>query len=445
MVHRLLGALVLLGVGLTGAGRGQVPAPRAYSMSVSRMPTPDFSGKTLQEVEEANATAAHGKSLFAKVVPAGTQGGVVASQSPVAGTLVYPGEQRLVITLKTAGSSTGSFLTTLLQNLAASASRTTKVPEMTGDNENEARAELTEAKLTGRFVGDADGVVNGVDPPAGTDVRINSVVTVTLQIPRVEVPPLRGMNRDAAASALAERSLQLGKVLGDDSDASTVAEQSLAPGKEVPRYSPVDVTMQAPNQATNQAPGDQAPGAGQPPPPDQTQPATKKPTGKEKPTIVPPLQGMDLGRARLLLQKARLQVGSTSGDVARGVVQIQSPPAMARVARGTEVALTFVVAVSPRRSPRWVVGLILLGLAGVAVMGIAAGWHVSHAMQARRLIRGLGGVPTFRVGSKQSETKTEARKTVVRMTVRLRTQYVASHVEAAKEPALRLGRVTHGD
>jgi beta-lactam-binding protein with PASTA domain len=410
-------------------------------MSVSRIPTPDFSGKTLREVDESNAAAANGKSLFTRVVPAGKQGGVVASQSPVAGTLVYPGEQRLVITLKTADSSEGSFLTTLLQNLAASASRTTKVPEMTGDNENEARAELTGAKLTGRFVGDSGGVVSRVDPPVGREVRIDSVVTVTLQIPRVEVPPLRGMNRDAAAGALAEHSLQLGKVLGDDSDASTVAEQSVTPGTEVPRYSPVDVTMQAPNQA----PGEQGPGAGQPPSPDQTQPASKKPAGKGKPTVVPPLQGMDLGRAQLQLQKAGLQVGDTSGDVARGVVQIQSPPARARVARGTEVALKFMVAVPPRGNPRWAAVIVLLGMAGVGLLGVAGAWQVAQAKQARRLIRGLGGVPTFRVGSKRSDAKVVEGKTVMRMTVRLRTKDVTSRVEAAKEPTLLRGRVTHGD
>jgi len=66
-------------------------------------------------------------------------------------------------------------------------------------------------------------------------------------------------------------------------------------------------------------------------------------------------------------------------------------------------------------------------------------------MRARRLIRGLGGVPEFRVGAEGSETRLGAKKMVLRMTVRLRTKDVGRRVEAVSEPAIRRGKVTHGD
>src|ERR1700759_3980182 len=112
MLCRLTWGLVLGSVVWVSTSPAQGPGVTAYAANPGRVPTPDFSGLTVEQAEQKNATAANGHPLFRAVTPKGKAGGVVGSQWPVQGTPEYPGELTLQITLRAAEGAKTSLLTT---------------------------------------------------------------------------------------------------------------------------------------------------------------------------------------------------------------------------------------------------------------------------------------------------------------------------------------------
>ena len=240
-MFRRLRLIALLSTSVAFAAAQAQHAPYASqtitSMSVtSKVPDPDFTVKTPQQIQAANSPAAGGRKLFADILPQGTTDGIVASQTPKPGTLVYPGEQRLVVTLKPRPNAASALLSNILKSMVAPPSSTAPVPDLIGKNRNEASAALETAHLQASFSGDSAGQVVQQDPAAGLQANLGSIVSVFLQNPLVTVPFLTGMTSLQAASVLADRSLQVGRVSGPDTDSSTVSGQSIAAGTSVLRY-----------------------------------------------------------------------------------------------------------------------------------------------------------------------------------------------------------------
>src|SRR5260370_12481561 len=63
------------------------------------VPVPDYTGKTLQQVQAEAVVPGTAKPLFLEIYPQGPVGGVVASQAPAAHTPVIPGSTRLLLPL----------------------------------------------------------------------------------------------------------------------------------------------------------------------------------------------------------------------------------------------------------------------------------------------------------------------------------------------------------
>lgn len=205
-------------------------APEIWVNKVRQVPVPNFEGKTLLDVQK-EAVMPGGKPLFFAIYPE-PPNGVVIGQSPQPGTMVVPGEARLLLKLKPPPPPEPE---------------KTVVPAIKGLGAGEADLRLREAHLLPNFSGaKEDGVAGDPSPPAGTSVNVGTTVTVEFALPPVLVPRLKGLTREEARQLLAKYLLNLGAVNGADSNNATVVTQSPEPFTQVARDTSVDVTMAVP-------------------------------------------------------------------------------------------------------------------------------------------------------------------------------------------------------
>jgi len=204
------------------------------------VPVPDFTGKTLPQVQAEAAVPGTAKPLFLGIYPQGPAAGVVASQTPAAHTPVIPGSTRLLLTLDTPKPSA---LQTFLNQIASPRQKAARVPRLDGDSREVASRLLEAARLKANFIGDMGGVVTQQSPPAGNSVEPGSTVIVTLALPQVIVPSLYGMTLAQATQKLEESSLERGTIDGENTEGSTVTSQSPTAGTHVPPGTPVATTI----------------------------------------------------------------------------------------------------------------------------------------------------------------------------------------------------------
>lgn len=297
----------------------------AQSMQMSAIarpqtvPVPDFTGKTLQQVQAGAVVPGTAKPLFLGIYPQGPADGVVASQTPAAHTPVVPGSTRLLLTLD---APKPSAFQTFLQQIVPSQQKRVRVPQgvrvppLDGDSRDAASRVLEAARLRATFTGDMGGVVTQQSPPAGNVVEPGSTVIVTLALPPVIVPSLFKMTLVQATQTLEEASLARGTIDGENTEGSTVMSQSPTAGTHVPLGTPVAVTMT---------------------------PAEQPVAPPVPPVFVPNLAKMSSDEAAAALESVRLRTGQVKGP-STGFVSDQTPTAGNMVEAGTSVDFTLLAA-----------------------------------------------------------------------------------------------------
>jgi beta-lactam-binding protein with PASTA domain len=203
--------------------------PPEWKAKVLQIPVPNFAGETLSQVLE-QAVSPDGKPLFATIDPKQPGDAVVEEngQTPRAGTMVVPGTQRLLLKVR---------------RPSLPDSKQTVVPPVKGLGPAEVARLLKDARLGARFSGVKEGVAGDPSPPAGTSVDPGTVVYVDFAVPQVVVPPLQGLTFGAATERLAESSLTVGQITGENTEGATVSAQSPPPLTFVNPGSQVELTM----------------------------------------------------------------------------------------------------------------------------------------------------------------------------------------------------------
>ncbi len=236
----LCGAAGVGGQKANPAGYGGAPA----MMVAPQVVTPDFRGMTLQEAQAANVLVpANGAQadteqhkIFSKLNTAGPTDGVVDSQTPVAGTKVYPGREMATLTMKVAQIT---------------------VPLLTGMSVAEARLRLEQSSLVlGQVSGDSTQRIASQAPAAGASVPASTVVNVVMTAPvnvvggvgpqvptvaEVRVPNVLTLREGTAVATLLKARLGKPAVLGPAS--GVVVKQTPEAGTMVAEGSRVRLTM----------------------------------------------------------------------------------------------------------------------------------------------------------------------------------------------------------
>jgi beta-lactam-binding protein with PASTA domain/predicted Ser/Thr protein kinase len=125
------------------------------------------------------------------------------------------------------------------------------VPDVTGQDLDEAEQELREAGLTPRRQdsgADDNDRVSGTNPPAGQRVQQGSeVVLQTGSGDEVEMPDVEGMTEEQALDLLGDRGLQRARIereqVGNEAQEGRVLEQSPRPGERVAPDEQVTLTV----------------------------------------------------------------------------------------------------------------------------------------------------------------------------------------------------------
>lgn len=273
------------------------------------VPVPNFIGKSLQQVRSEAVLPGSGRQLFASINAQGPENGVVAAQSPKAGTPVVPGSSRLFLTMEAPKLTP---IQAFWRRLADPQAKTVRVPTLQGATRDRASRDLEAAHLKANFSGDAAGIVVQQYPHEGTEVLLGSIVTVTLAVPEVVVPSLYGLTLQQASDRLQESSLQTGKIEGENTPGSTVTSQYPPAGAQEPPGKEVAVTLT---------------------------PAQQPAQGAAPPIYVPNLERMSLGDADAALVKVGLRTGQVKGSK-RGFVSDQQPIAGTPVEAEKAVDLT---------------------------------------------------------------------------------------------------------
>lgn len=323
-------ALLLAGLTLPLAGHAWQKAATMAAQTPS-VSVPDFKGKTLEEVRALDIIPNSKLRLFATITPQGPTDGVVASQTPLAGTRVYPGRSALLITLEPRKPSA---LENFLQQVITAQNAMTQVPQLDGDTAVIARRKIVAARLRANIVG-SEGYVVQQSPLPGVSVKPGTTVTATLALPQTTVPSLYGATMPQAQAAVARAYLTLQDSPGSDAAGATVQSQSLQPGTQVPRGSPISIRLYAPVPA----PAEPQPASGVPP---QPVPAPQTPTPETPPPpqiFVPSVIKLTYAQATDVLASVKLQPTKLSGPDS-GLVTLQSPIAGTPVEAGATVGLT---------------------------------------------------------------------------------------------------------
>jgi beta-lactam-binding protein with PASTA domain len=288
--------------------------PATYmAAQVPTVPTPDFTGMTMEQVQARETIPAKYKGaptqLFRSISTAGPTDGVVVSQTPAVGVPVYPGRAELSLTFQPPkASALGKKIAGMFRKRPEAT-----VPTLTGYTCEVATSLLARQRLQAVCGGDTSGVVAQQYPAAGTAVAINTVVNVTLQAPLVVVPTVTGLTLVPAAETLAAKRLHIGVVTGEikDQEPLPIISQSPVAGTSVPVNTAVDVTLQTP--------------AAPPPPPIII--------------VVPYLERLSRADATKILASVGLTEGTVTGPAA-GIVTSQSPATGTQVVQGSAVDLT---------------------------------------------------------------------------------------------------------
>ncbi|MCX5196230.1 Stk1 family PASTA domain-containing Ser/Thr kinase [Streptomyces sp. NBC_00249] len=155
------------------------------------------------------------------------------------------------------------------------------------------------------------GIVLEQFPKANTEAEKGSTVTLTVakEAAKGVVPNLAGLDKAAAAKALTDAKLKLGSTTEVDSPGSppqTVVAQQYKPGEELPKDTPVNVSISKASVA---------------------------------PTVVPALVGRTVAQAKDDLKKANLTFGAVLGGPTddNAVVMLSEPVAGTPLAAGTVV------------------------------------------------------------------------------------------------------------
>ncbi|THF88649.1 PASTA domain-containing protein [Deinococcus sp. KSM4-11] len=179
------------------------------------------------------------------------------------------------------------------------------------------RVEYTQGQTGGRAIGS----IIRQDPPAGTNLPLGRLITLTVNNPpATEVPRLEEMNVSQAKDALKDRAMVLGKVIKVDGTLTNTPEGRIVsqlpePGSSAQRGQQVQVMV-----STGVA-------------------------GKE--TWLPLLTGLTVEQAKQHARAAGLivtQVKEQPSEKDAGTVLGQTPAAFVRVASGSPVVLTVAVA-----------------------------------------------------------------------------------------------------
>jgi eukaryotic-like serine/threonine-protein kinase len=193
-----------------------------------------------------------------------------------------------------------------------------RVPDVVGDNVNDARDRLEEVRLDPSVKlrpsnAPEDEVINQ-DPAAGARIRRGGEVLLTVSSgPRqVSVPEITGQSVDEAAATLEDVGLELGEQTqetSDDFEEGTISAQSPSAGSEVDKGSAVDVVVS---------------------------------TGAEVATV-PFVEGQSEEEATANIEAAGLIPEVTrepSDEVEEGIVSEQDPPGGTEVSAGDTVTIT---------------------------------------------------------------------------------------------------------
>ncbi|MFD8146912.1 Stk1 family PASTA domain-containing Ser/Thr kinase [Streptomyces sp. NPDC059708] len=160
--------------------------------------------------------------------------------------------------------------------------------------------------------GASPGTVLDQNPKAGTQAEQGSVVTlqVAKEVAKGVVPDLTGMTKEAAVKALQDAKLKLGSTTEVDQPGAapkTIVGQQYEPGKQLPKDTPVNVSISKASAATM--------------------------------TVVPPLTGQTVAQAKATLQASNLVFGSAlAGPTDDSAVIVDSiPGAGSQVPGGTVI------------------------------------------------------------------------------------------------------------
>lgn len=306
----------------------QAPAGAATrAAQVRSVPTPDFTGKTMAEVNALNVVPGTSAALFAGVTTQGDSGGVVVSQSPAAKTPVYPGRSRLAVTL---GAKKPSLLDQIVGQLVTPRRRAI-VPDVRNRTLADATTMLRAAHLNPATSGYSGGVVAQQSPLPRAFVAFNSSVQLTFAPPQAVVPSLYGLTLEAAETLLQRSYLRSGAVTGDR--ATSIVTQSIQPGTQVPQNTAIDIGFRT-------APPPPAPTPGYGGQAQQQQPEVE--------TVPQPVQVFVPELAKLTREQAidtltAVDLVAQPAGPENGVVNSQSPAAGAAVDTGTSVGFTLAV------------------------------------------------------------------------------------------------------
>jgi serine/threonine-protein kinase len=226
-------------------------------------------------------------------------------------------------------SRTGWFLAALVVLLAALAgglfwfandisSTEVEVPDLVGEQREEAERQLEELELTAEVTEESSdtveaGVVISQDPEAGSSVEKESSVELVVSSGQamVTVPELSGMTQEEAQQALtaAKLTFSVESLENPDAEPGTVLGQDPAAGTEVPEQSQVKIFV-------SKGPGEE---------------------------IVPDVAGQSLSSAQAELQALGFRIGGPeeqpSSSVAAGQVIGTDPPAGTSLEKGDRVTV----------------------------------------------------------------------------------------------------------
>lgn len=224
------------------------------------------------------------------------------------------------------------------------------VPDVVGETESDARADLTaagfEAEVTRAFSEKESGLVVAQDPKGGETLREGSSVALTVSRGRrpVTVPDVVGTTSSQATATLRNAGLQVNVVgVPSDEPSGTVIAQNPAAGRQARSGDAVRLNVA-------QAEGQTAPSTTAPPPTATTQPpATTAPPAR---ATVPEAVGKELAVAAEEFADAGLKVAVryVPSNEPAGRVIAQAQPAGTERRRGDTVQLN--VSIGPEPAAR---------------------------------------------------------------------------------------------
>ncbi|MFJ2609507.1 Stk1 family PASTA domain-containing Ser/Thr kinase [Streptomyces sp. NPDC091279] len=147
----------------------------------------------------------------------------------------------------------------------AKAAATVPVPDVTGQDCDGAKSQLSGSELTGNCTEvETDdtskvGKVISTDPAAGTQVNKNTSVTIQIgkakQAEQVQVPNIQGQTLATAKQALQNAGLQVGDIQGSNDDNATVLTSDPSQGSTVDKGTTVNLTAVGGNGGNNNGNG----------------------------------------------------------------------------------------------------------------------------------------------------------------------------------------------